>query len=252
MDSFSGGNIVGAECGCPAGKAPHASCKHIGALCYALEEYSRLGRIDRDYLIYLTCTDRLQEWNKPRQKRLDPLPVTSLSSRRNEILQNNKNSSLVLFDPRLSGNQKIGNEAIEKLRCDLLSLDQSPAFLDVLVPSVDKIDHDHKFYSKSQNNLLEDTNSFNHKLAESILSTDLPSFTLDCQLIVKCALTKLKSNVSLERKRIELVTRKQSAQPEWYLVRSKRITGSKCGKILIQKKRSVSLVRECLLYIQSL
>ena len=90
------------------------------AVCYALEEYSRIGRSPD----FLTCTDKLQEWNKPRQKRLDALPVTSLTSRRNEILQ--------------------------------------------------------------------------------------------------------------------------AAQQEWYTVRSKRITGSKCGKILCQKKRSISLLRECL------
>ena len=37
--------IVGAECRCPADKRPHASCKHIGALCYTLEEFSRLSKI---------------------------------------------------------------------------------------------------------------------------------------------------------------------------------------------------------------
>ena len=29
-------NINTATCGCPAGKGPTASCKHVGALCYAL------------------------------------------------------------------------------------------------------------------------------------------------------------------------------------------------------------------------
>ena len=48
--------IVGAECGCPAGNGPHASCKHIGAPCYALEEFSRFGEIPG----FLTCTDQLQ------------------------------------------------------------------------------------------------------------------------------------------------------------------------------------------------
>jgi len=37
--------IVGAECGCPADKGPHDSCKHIGALCYALEEFSHLNKL---------------------------------------------------------------------------------------------------------------------------------------------------------------------------------------------------------------
>ena len=49
-------DIMGAECGCPAGKAPYASCKHIVAMCYALEEFSHFGRIPG----FLTCTERLQ------------------------------------------------------------------------------------------------------------------------------------------------------------------------------------------------
>ena len=50
-----------------AGKAPYASCKHISGMCYALEEFSRCGRIPG----FLTCTERLQCWNKPREKKLN-------------------------------------------------------------------------------------------------------------------------------------------------------------------------------------
>ena len=34
--------IDGAECGCPAGRGPRASCKHIAVLYYALEEFGSL------------------------------------------------------------------------------------------------------------------------------------------------------------------------------------------------------------------
>ena len=37
-------DIISAECRCPAGKGPTASCKHLGGLCFALEEFSRLGQ----------------------------------------------------------------------------------------------------------------------------------------------------------------------------------------------------------------
>ena len=36
-------NVIGAKCGCPAGKGPCGSCKHIAAVCYALEEFSHFG-----------------------------------------------------------------------------------------------------------------------------------------------------------------------------------------------------------------
>ena len=85
-------HVVGARCGCPAGKGPCATCKHVGGLCYALEEYCRLGRTQNN----TTFTEKLQEWNKPQPKRLNPLPV---ATRRNEILCKKKISS-VTFDPR--------------------------------------------------------------------------------------------------------------------------------------------------------
>ena len=49
-------NVVGADYGSPAGKGPHVSCKHVGILCYALEEYSHFGKSPE----YQTCTDKLQ------------------------------------------------------------------------------------------------------------------------------------------------------------------------------------------------
>ena len=55
-------DIPGAHCGCPPGKGPTASCKHIGALCYAFVEFCTSGKLPN----FLTCTDQLQAWNRPR------------------------------------------------------------------------------------------------------------------------------------------------------------------------------------------
>jgi len=33
-------DVTAAVCGCPAGKGPSASCKHIGAPCYVLVEFA--------------------------------------------------------------------------------------------------------------------------------------------------------------------------------------------------------------------
>ena len=49
-----------------------------------------------------------------------------------------------------------------------------------------------------------------------------------------------------ERARIEQETCEQSSNSEWFQMRSKRITDSKCGRILCQVKKSISLSRECL------
>ena len=45
--------IDGAECGCAAGRGPRASCKHIAALCYALEDFGRLKQLPSSH----TCTE---------------------------------------------------------------------------------------------------------------------------------------------------------------------------------------------------
>ena len=66
------GEITYACCSpCPAGKGPFASCKHLAALCFALEEFVRLKK-SRDFA---TCTDRLQTWNQPRKRKLEPRSV---------------------------------------------------------------------------------------------------------------------------------------------------------------------------------
>ena len=38
-------DITTASCDCPAGKGPSASCKHVGALCYALVEFCTSGKL---------------------------------------------------------------------------------------------------------------------------------------------------------------------------------------------------------------
>lgn len=54
-------DITGAYCGCPAGKGPTASCKHIGALCYAFVEFCTSGKLPN----FLTCTDNYKLGTSP-------------------------------------------------------------------------------------------------------------------------------------------------------------------------------------------
>ena len=49
-------DVVGAKCGCPAGKGPTGSCRRIAGVCYALEEFSRFDQLPE----FLTSTDRQQ------------------------------------------------------------------------------------------------------------------------------------------------------------------------------------------------
>ena len=56
--------------------APTVAANIIAALCYAMEEFSRL-KTTKDYIV---STSKLQTWNQPRKRVLDPRNVASLLS----------------------------------------------------------------------------------------------------------------------------------------------------------------------------
>lgn len=164
-------DIVEAECGCPAGKGPSASCKHIGALCFALEEFSRVEQLPE----FVTCTERLQEWNKCRPKKLDIIPVSDLTTRRCEILKKDvKGHSPGTYDPRRPQYRKMKEETIDWFRCDLFSLKYSCAFLDILVPSLSAIHHDHTYALSPETHEVTSDDEPDHSSNDTV--ADIPCF----------------------------------------------------------------------------
>ena len=113
----------------------------------ALEEFSRLRQLPD----FSTCTDRLQTWNQPRPRKLLPIPVEDMRTRKHEIktpkIRSAQQSRTVSeFDPRPEATDPT---ALENLRCRLLQLDKPCSFTQLLIPSVDKIEHDHSYYNNS-------------------------------------------------------------------------------------------------------
>ena len=74
-------SVKGAECTCPAGRGPSGSCIHIAAFWFALEDFVRT----RDKVSSpqdsneVSCTSVLQQWNKPRKRRMDSKMVEDLA-----------------------------------------------------------------------------------------------------------------------------------------------------------------------------
>ena len=237
-------DVIGTECGCPAGKGPCGSCKHIAALCYALEEFSRLGKLPE----YVTCTDKLQQWNKPREKKVPIIPLHQLNARRSEILQlNSSGKNLSTFDPRQPEDRKLCEGTIEELRCNLLTLNQHCAFLDILIPSVNKIAHDHTYALLPADDMHLDNratpeakNSTEEQDNIIILNDDNDGVADDDLVTLGLQVTDIE-HLDIERK-----TRHQNSSKIWHEVRYKRITGSICGRILCQKKKTPSLLVYCL------
>ena len=122
-------DILGAECGCPGGKGPTASCKHIVALCYTFKNFCEQGIIPN----FLTCTEKLQQWNKPCKRNLDPIPVTDFQEHQKTIARPCQKSRCprtpLTFDLRTPTLWQSDTKAVEKLRTDLVNIHPHVHFL---------------------------------------------------------------------------------------------------------------------------
>ena len=237
-------DIRRAQCGCPAGRGPTASCKHIAALCYALEEFSRLRRLPE----FRTSTDKLQTWNQPRPRKLDPIPVETLHTRKQEFMPPTKWSAQLtrvasVSDPCPESLRTPATHKLEQLRCSLLALNKPCAFLHILVPDVKTVQHDQSY--SLHPSLVEAQPSVSTILDNSphTPATYNPR-VLDVETInnIKVGLQV----TSVVRSLVEEDTRQQSSSKQWFSVRAHRITSSICGRILIQKKKTIPLLRQCL------
>lgn len=91
-------DVLQAQCGCPAGRGPNGSCKHIAALCYALEEFSRIHQVREN----LPCTSQLQAWNQPRKRTLEVAEVNDIKFVKLEHGKEKRFSNLSPMTPGLS------------------------------------------------------------------------------------------------------------------------------------------------------
>jgi len=125
-------DVTNAQCACPAGQGPFGSCKHLAALCYALEDYVKLRAIileaGED-----SCTSLLQKWNQPRKRRLDSKKVEgidfcSLPYGKNTITRTHYEP----YDPRPPSMQKTTKTELEEFTQQLNTLPTSCGFLHFL------------------------------------------------------------------------------------------------------------------------
>ena len=56
--------------------------KHIAALSYAQDDFCRLGVLPE----FLTCTDKLQQRNRPCGHHVEPIPVEQVGSGRQDLM----------------------------------------------------------------------------------------------------------------------------------------------------------------------
>ena len=239
-------DVVLAECGCPARKGPYGSCKHIAALTYALADFSRLCILPA----FQTATDKLQQWNQPRSRHVNIIPVDKLGFHHRELQPSTVRSqgSGVVFDPRPPSLRNLHPMAIENLRCDLQQINKPCGLLNIIIPSLTKIEHDHGNYCTSQ--LENEEGGASTSAAVPSVSNQNTSLLTSSALVEKNMtqedVLESLSLTSGERIALEKQTRKQSNSSQWHVECRRRITGSKCRRIIIQKRKTVPLLQFCL------
>ena len=72
-------HIASAHCTCPAGLS--GCCNHVTATLYCLEEYIYSGLYEDDLK---GCTDKLQKWNQPRKRNVEPRPTDEVTPSKQE------------------------------------------------------------------------------------------------------------------------------------------------------------------------
>ena len=159
---------------------------------------------------------------------------------------------MIQFDPRPRQFQNCNPNAVEKLQCNVLNKcdEGNAAFLSILVPSVATIVHDHTYANKSEN--LTPQQDTTNETAECEENEDDGEDKEYCSTSDECLLAigvqKVVTVVKLclsgkQREDLERATRKQCDENLWHDARRYRITGSKCGRILTQKKKTVALLQ---------
>lgn len=209
----SSGDIVYASCPCPAGKGPLGSCKHVAALCYALEELKRL-KSSREFQ---TCTSRLQEWNQPRKRKLEPQSVYFIDFSKKIYGKEERNKTKPLTDPR----HPIHRNA-----------DSTDANKDLLEKINKVIPNCVFFYLLS--------NEKQVKSADADIISPVKEQPVSLETIINRA-EKIKENLKVtyeEIQRIAAETKTQSKCKTWFLERRVRITASKCKRAILKPTTS--------------
>ena len=213
------GDISSALCGCPAGRGPNGSCKHIAALCYALEEFNRI----KATVEYTACTSKLQEWNKPRKRILEPQHIDNIKFVKHEYGKVKREHSAAVYDPRPQHLQHTAESEVEQFCSTLQSFNRPCGFLHVI-----------------------------H--APSPVSTPLPLIPRSVRERVLVCMRSMEHPLSLRQifaleemfvdritpdqqqaRSIEMATRRQFASKRWYEERYCRLTSSKFGEICKSK-----------------
>ena len=227
------GDVTSASCACPAGAGPFGSCKHIAALCYALEEFCRLKEVRPPD----SCTSHLQQWNRPRKRHLDARDVSGINFIKHEFGKVKRTLSSVLYDPRPSEYTVTSGQEVEMLSQKLAATGKNIALrhlLPVQIPAV-----------PAPQDLPPAPPLSRDKAVTSLSNQQQP---LHCSSISEACttfLTSLKYSPG-EVAAVECATRQQRLCRRWQEERQYRLTASRFGAVVKRQRNHDTLAKQLL------
>lgn len=185
------GVITECQCECAAGMGPEAHCKHVATVLLCLASFIKTGSLQ----VEESCTSKLQTFHKAKKHLGSPQKASALKLRSNSPSTNH-------FDPRpVQFKENPGYKAYFRAQCLNFRGAAKLPITHLFPPAnVFAAAHDHNYLEKTWE---------------------------DCflQAVNVTAITEAEIQ-DLERK-----TRGQTANPEWFVERTKRIQSSNFGRI---------------------
>ena len=210
------GDITSALCGCTAGRGPKGSCKHIAAVCYALEEFNRIKMTTE----YTACTSKLQEWNRPRKRTLEPQHVNEIKFIKHEHGKTKREHINAVYDPRPQHLQHTGDTEVDQFCKRLQSFSKPCGFLHVITPASSVVSTTLPLIPRS----------VRERVLVCMRSMDHPLSLVQIYALEEMFVDRITPDTQ-QAESIEKATRKQFLCKRWHEERYCRITASKFGEI---------------------
>lgn len=221
------GTILQANCECASGGGPQASCKHITAFAYSIQDFVS-SFLDEEGGV--ASTERLQQWNAPKPLKVKSVPTFEMHFEKTKPSKPNprpikgKHPAEYQLDKICDSDRKHAKSFIQ----DLKSLEEDGeeiVFLHIL-------DQNNPVVSSHQrapiNTYIEE---FHKRL------TELRSHTAPLEEKKETLLDLLLMNEE-QRRRIEEETRDQASNWTWRKVRECRVTASVCHRAITYTGRT--------------
>ena len=232
-------DVCGAECSCPAGRGPHASCKHVAASLFALEDfYSTYKEFQASSDDDVACTSKLQTWNQPRKRHLDSKCSNEITFRVEDYHHKPCRKSKPFLDPRPAESQLTTEAEITDFLHDLESLNISCGFLNLMVVTESSDDPSSKF-------------PLTPRSAQMKINADItkecplpPTYETVSSYFDKFVMMITPTND--QQRTVEENTRRQGGCKRWKEERYLRLTASNFGRVMLRQSNHTKLAEEIL------